>query len=90
MDTHCLLTKLSNRILLQFFVAIVLAIPAIVMNIDFLKQFYLENQQTNTGIIINSIISGILIFGLLNLLVLLIRYRREENAISCFVESAIG
>ena len=87
MDTHRLLTKLSNRILLQFIVALILFGAAIYLNLEFLKQFYLLNQQTNTGIILNSIIVGILIFGLLNLLILLLRYRREENAVAAFVEN---
>lgn len=87
MDTHRLLIKLSNRILLQFLVALILVSVAIVMNIDFLKHFYLENQQTNTGIILNSVIASILLFGLLNLLFLLIRYSLEEKAVAGFVEN---
>ncbi len=87
MDTHRLLTKLSNRILLQFVIAIILVGVAIAMNAEFLNQFYLLNQQTNTGIILNSFIAGILIFGMLNLLVLLIRYSREERSIAAFVEN---
>ncbi len=87
MDTHRLLTKLSTRILLQFAVALVLGAIIIYMNAGFLKSFYLENQQTNTGIIINSSIVGVLAFGLLNLLWLLIRYQREENAIAGFVQN---
>lgn len=87
MDTHRLLTKLSNRILLQFIVALILLGAAIYLNIEFLQQFYLQNQQTNTGIILNSVIAGILVFGLFNLFILLLRYRREENALSGFVEN---
>ncbi len=87
MDTHRLLIKLSNRILLQFIIAIILLAVAITMNAEFLTHFYLENQQTNTGIILNSIIAGILLLGLLNLFILLLRYRREENSISVFVEN---
>lgn len=87
MDTHRLLIKLSNRILLQFVLAMILLVVAIVMNIDFLNHFYLQNQQTNTGIILNSVISGIMVFGMLNLLILLLRYRREEYAIGGFVEN---
>ncbi len=87
MDTHRLLTRLSFRILLQFVLAIILVSVAIGMNLDFLKGFYLGNQQTNTGIILNGIIAGILLFGLLNLLWLLIRYRREESALAGFVEN---
>jgi hypothetical protein len=87
MDTHRLLTRLSHRILLQLVVAIVVVALAIAFNAEFLKHFYLENQQTNTGIILNSIIAGIFIFGMLNLLFLLIRYQREETSIIGFVEN---
>ncbi len=87
MDTHRLLTRLSNRILLQFLLALILLAVAIGMNLDFLRGFYLENQQTRTGIILNSAIVGLLAIGLLNLLWLLLRYRREEAAIAAFVEN---
>ncbi len=87
MDTHRLLIKLSNRILFQFVVTLILFSVAVMMNIEFLKEFYLQNQQTNTGIILNSVIAGILLFGMFNLFVLLLRYRREENAIASFVEN---
>jgi hypothetical protein len=87
MDTHRLLTRLSQRILIQFAVAIILTGVVIGLNVEFLNQFYLQNQQTNTGIILNSIIVGILVFGLLNLLWLLLRYRREEAAVAAFVEN---
>jgi len=87
MDTHRLLTRLSRRILFQFVIALLLFGVAIGMNIDFLRHFYLENQQTQTGIIINSTIVGILIIGLINLLWLLMRYRNEESALGDFVEN---
>jgi hypothetical protein len=87
MDTHRLLTRLSLRILIQFFLALAAFATAIVMNLEFLKHFYLENQQTQTGIIINSAIIGILVFGLLNLLWLLLRYHREESQLAGFVEN---
>ncbi len=87
MDTHRLLTRLSLRILLQFVIAIVIFVVVIGMNIEFLRHFYLENQQTRTGIIINSAIIAILVLGLLNLLWLLLRYHREESALSGFVEN---
>ncbi len=87
MDTHRLLIKLSTRILLQFAMALILVIAAIIVNLDFLTHFYLENQQTNTGIILNSSIIGLLLIGLLNLLWLLLRYRSEENQIAAFVDN---
>ena len=87
MDTHRLLIKLSNRILIQFLLAVILLGAAIFYFADFLNHFYLQNQQTNTGILINSIIAGIFLFGLLNLLVMLIRYKGEETALAEFVEN---
>lgn len=87
MDTHRLLTRLSRRILIQFVVALVLVGIAIAMNLEFLQHFYLENQQTRTGIILNSTIVGLLVIGLLNLLWLLVRYHREESALRGFVEN---
>lgn len=59
----------------------------IVWNFDFINQFYFENQQTQTGIIINSVIAALLIGGLLTILLQLIRYRREELAIVLFVNN---
>ena len=44
--------------------ALMLVIAAIIINLDFLTHFYLENQQTNTGIILNSSIIGLLLIGL--------------------------
>lgn len=87
MDTHRLLIKLSQRILIQFVLVAIVVIAAIMINLDFLRHFYLENQQTNTGIIINSVIAGIFLLGLINLLLLLLRYRREEAALCGFVEN---
>lgn len=87
MDTHRLLIKLSQRILIQFALAFIIVIAVIISQKDFLLHFYLENQQTNTGIIINSIIAAIFGLGILNLLILLLRYNREESALCGFVEN---
>ena len=87
MDTHRLLIRLSQRILIQFVLALLVLGAAIVMNLEFLTHFYLENQQTDTGIIINSVIVGIFLVGLLNLFILLLRYLREESDLTGFVEN---
>jgi len=87
MDIQRLLTSLSLKIIIQFVVAFVAIIILIGWNLEFLKQFYFENQQTQTGIIINSTIVALLIFGMLNILFHLIRYRREEQAIAAFVNN---
>lgn len=87
MDTHRLLTRLGRRILLQLLLALILLAGAMLYNVEFLQAFYLENQQTHTGVILNSIIAGIFVFGMLNLIFLLIRYSREESALGGFVEN---
>ena len=87
MDSQRLLTRLSNRLLVQYLVAVVLLTGGVLYFYDFLNRFYLQNQQTQTGVIINSVIAGIFIFGMLNLLLILLRYRREESAIAGFVNN---
>lgn len=87
MDIQRLLTSLSLKIIIQFALAIVASAVLIVWNYDFIDQFYFQNQQTQTGILINSSIVGLLVFGLLNILFHLIRYKREEQAIATFVNN---
>ena len=87
MDTHRLLISLSRRILIQFVLALLALGATIVINLEFLTRFYLAQQQTDTGIIINSVIAGIFVVGLCNLLLLLLRYLREESALRGFVEN---
>ncbi len=87
MDIQRLLTSLSLKIIIQFSVAILAIAVMIVWNLDFINQFYFQNQQTQTGIIINSVIAGLLVSGLTAILLHLIRYRREERAIVLFVNN---
>jgi len=87
MDIQRLLTSLSLKVMIQFAIAIIAIAALIVWNLDFIFQFYFQNQQTQTGIIINSAIAGLLVFGLLNILIHLLRYKREERAIALFVNN---
>ena len=87
MDIQRLLTSLSLKIIIQFWIAVAFVGIAIAWNIDFIYQFYFENQQTQTGIIINSAIATLMLFGMLNILYHLLRYRREERAIAGFVNN---
>lgn len=82
MDLKRLLTSLSSQILMQLAIAVGLIIIAIGLNFEFIYSFYFENQQTQTGIIINSSIVALFFFGMLNIVYHLIRYRREEKAIA--------
>ena len=87
MDIQRLLTSLSLKIIVQFALVIAAGILLIAAYIDVIYPFYFENQQTNTGIIINSAIAGLLVFGLANILYHLFRYKREEDAIATFVNN---
>ncbi len=68
MDIQRLLTSLSLKIIIQFAIMIVAMVVLVIWNLDFIDQFYLQNQQTQTGILINSTIAGLLTFGLFNIL----------------------
>jgi hypothetical protein len=82
MDLKRLLTSLSSQILIQLAIAVGLIVIGISWNYEFIYSFYFQNQQTQTGIIINSSIFALFFFGMLNIVYHLIRYRYEEKAIS--------
>jgi hypothetical protein len=82
MDLNRLLTSLSTQILIQLAIAVSLIVIGIGWNFDFIYSFYFENQQTQTGIIINSSIVALFFFGMLNIVYHLIRYKLEEKAIA--------
>ncbi len=85
MDTKRLLSGLSNRIILQFIVVCLLVIILLAVNYSFIWSFYFENQQTNTGLIINGAIAALLVFGLGNIFYHLLYYRSEEAAVARLV-----
>lgn len=82
MDLKRLLTSLSSQILIQLSIAVFLIAICIAWNFAFIYSFYFENQQTQTGIIINSAIVALFFFGMLNIVYHLVRYRQEEKAIA--------
>ena len=88
MDIQRLLTSLSLKIIIQFAIVVLAAISLIALNFEVIYPFYFENQLTDVGIAINSIILLLLIIGMGNILLNLLRYRREENAIARFVKNA--
>lgn len=87
MDIQRLLTSLSLKIIIQFGVVVSAAILLIALNFQLIYPFYFENQLTHIGITINGAILGLLIVGLGNILLNLLRYRREETAIARFVKN---
>ena len=87
MDMQRLLTGLSSKIIIQFCVVIGAGIALATFYFDLIYPFYFENQLTNTGIVINGAILGLLTIGLGNIFYHLLRYRREETAIAGFVNN---
>ncbi len=87
MDLKRFLTSLSSQILIHLAIAVGLIIIGIAWNFDFIYSFYFENQQTQTGIIINSAIVALFFLGMLNIVYHLVRYRQEEKAIAGLVNN---
>jgi len=85
MDTNRLTRSLSRRILIQFVLSLIALLILLAANAEFLIHFYFENQQTDVGIIINSTILGLFALGMLSIVIGLLRYLKEENAIAGFV-----
>lgn len=87
MDTQRLLTSLSLKIIFQFGIVVGMLAFAITWNFDFIYRFYFENQQTQTGIFINTAIASLMVVGMGNILYLLLYYKYEEDAIAAFVNN---
>ncbi|GMR01118.1 MAG: hypothetical protein BMS9Abin19_0473 [Gammaproteobacteria bacterium] len=77
----------SRNILFQFLMLSVLVGFLLVINHEFLLDFYINNQATNTGYIVNGSILALFLLGLFRIITLLLRYSREENALSRFIKN---
>ena len=70
--------------LLQLLVSIIVIAALILFNFDFLHEFYIANQETMVGIIINSFIVVLFIAGLLSIIRALGYYAAQEKALRLF------
>ncbi len=77
----------SRTVLLQLAVILVALLAVSIFNYDYLNELYLQNQATNTGYIINSGILLLFALGLLRMVVILLRYNREESALAQFIQN---
>lgn len=77
----------SRNILFQFLMLSVLVGFLLVINHEFLINFYINNQATNTGYIVNGSILALFLLGIFRIIALLLRYNREENALSRFIKN---
>jgi len=77
----------SRSILFQLILLSVVLGFLILINLDFIHKIYFENQATNTGYIVNGTIIGLFSLGMFSIISLLLRYVREENALSRFLKN---
>ncbi len=87
MDSNRLQTNFSQKILIQLFIAVLLMLGAGIYFADFLISFYASNQETNTGLFINSGIFSLFLIGIFNVLFSLLRYSSEEKSLTLFVDN---
>lgn len=80
-------TNYSRNILFQFLMLSLLLGFLLLINIEFLFNFYIKNQATNTGYIVNGSILALFLLGISRIISLLLRYSREENALSRFIRN---
>ena len=80
-------TNYSRSILFQFLMLSLLTGFFLLINHEFLINFYIKNQATNTGYIVNGSILSLFIIGVARLITLLLRYSREENALARFIRN---
>jgi hypothetical protein len=59
----------------------------LLLNHEFLINLYITNQPTNTGYIVNGSILLLFLVGIVRLVLLLLRYSREENALARFIKN---
>lgn len=80
-------TNYSRNILFQFLMLSVFLGFLLLINYQFLFDFYIRNQATNTGYIVNGSILGLFLLGIFRIISMLLRYSREENALSRFIKN---
>ncbi len=80
-------TNYSRNILFQFLMLSLLTGFFLLINHEFLINFYIKNQATNTGYIVNGSILTLFLVGVARLITLLLRYSREENALARFIKN---
>jgi hypothetical protein len=80
-------TNYSRSILFQFLMLSLLTGFFLLINHEFLINFYIKNQATNTGYIVNGSILSLFLIGIARLITLLLRYSREENALDRFIHN---
>jgi hypothetical protein len=77
----------SGRMLLRLIALGVLALLALLANIEFIRQLYFEHQLTPAGLVINGGIVLVFLLGLVKIVASLVHYMGEETDLAKFVGS---
>lgn len=77
----------SRSILFQFLMLSVFAGFLLLINQEFIINFYIKNQETNIGYIVNGSILLLFLIGIVRLVLLLLRYSREESSLARFIKN---
>jgi hypothetical protein len=77
----------SRSVLSQFLALSILVGFLLLVNHEFIINFYIKNQATNTGFIVNGSILLLFLIGIVRLVLLLLRYNREESALVRFIKN---
>jgi biopolymer transport protein ExbB/TolQ len=75
-------SNFSSRMLLRLIVLGLIVLAIVLANITFVNELYFERQRTHAGLIINGIIVGVFLLGMLKIIASLLRYMREEAALA--------
>lgn len=77
----------SRSILFQFLMLSILAGFLLLINQEFIINFYIKNQETNIGYIVNGSILLLFLIGIVRIVLLLLRYSREESSLARFIKN---
>ncbi len=77
----------SRSVLSQFLALSILVSFLLLINHEFIINFYIKNQETNTGYIVNGSILLLFLIGIVRLVLLLLRYNSEERALVRFIKN---
>ncbi len=80
-------TNYSRNVLSQFLMLSIVSGLLLLINHEFIINFYIKNQATNTGYVVNGSILLLFLLGIVRLVLLLLRYSREENALARFIKN---
>ena len=74
----------SERVLVQIFLVLAVLVAIAIWQHEYLINLYIRNQLTQVGLVINSAILALFLFGMGRMIYLFVLYRAEEKALNVF------